>query len=265
MTPHRTQPKVRGCRRPRVDRCAALIERELEFDILRQPDDTTCGPTCLHSIYRYYEDDCDLADVIDQVPKLPNGGTLAVQLACHALRRGYRATIYTYNLQMFDPTWFSPRPIDLVERIRLQAAHKTDARIQAAGEAYVQFLDLGGLVRLEDLTTQLIRRYLKRSVPILTGLSATFLYRVMREYGPKCDDDDVRGVPAGHFVVLCGYLSESREVIVADPLHPNPPFESHRYSVGIDRVIGAIFLGVLTHDANLLVIEPKAGPSRRGT
>jgi hypothetical protein len=28
------------------------------------------------------------------------------------------------------------------------------------------------------------------------------------------------------------------------------------YEIKIDRVIGAILLGVLTHDANLLVIEP---------
>ena len=32
--------------------------------------------------------------------------TLAVLLGCHALRRGYEATIYTFNLQVFDPTWF---------------------------------------------------------------------------------------------------------------------------------------------------------------
>lgn len=240
-----------------------MQERELEFDILRQPDDSTCGPTCLHSIYRYYGDNIELPAVIEGVPELPNGGTLVVQLACHALRRGYRATIYTYNLQMFDPTWFGADNAALAERIRLQAAQKTDARIQAASAAYLEFLALGGVVRLEDLTTQLVRRYLKRSVPILTGLSATFLYRSMREHGPE--DDDVRGTPAGHFVVLCGYASEAREVIVADPLHPNPPFESHRYAVGIDRVIGAIFLGVLTHDANLLVIEPRAGHARRAS
>ena len=35
------------------------------------------------------------------------------------------------------------------------------------------FLDLGGEVRCQDLTRNIIRRYLNRAIPILTGLSAT--------------------------------------------------------------------------------------------
>jgi len=42
------------------------------------------------------------------------GGTLAVNLANHALRRGYRALIVTYNLTVFDPSWFRADRPDLV-------------------------------------------------------------------------------------------------------------------------------------------------------
>lgn len=42
-----------------------------------QPDTTTCGPTCLHAVYRHFG---------DQI----------------ALARGYRATIHTWNLEVFD-------------------------------------------------------------------------------------------------------------------------------------------------------------------
>ena len=61
----------------------------LGFDIRRQPDAATCGPTCLHALYRYYGDPIGLEDVIAQVPQWQEGGTLAVYLAIHALRRGY--------------------------------------------------------------------------------------------------------------------------------------------------------------------------------
>ena len=64
------------------------METRLKLDILPQPDNMTCGPTCLHALYRYYGDDLLLEDVIEQVPSLEGGGTLAVLLACHALRRG---------------------------------------------------------------------------------------------------------------------------------------------------------------------------------
>jgi len=229
----------------------------LQFSILPQPDEITCGPTCLHALYRYYGDELSLEQVIAEVPMLEGGGTLAVLLACHALRRGYRARIYTYKLQLFDPTWLAPGATGLPEKLRRQMAFKHDPKLQAASRAYLEFLELGGELRFEDLTTALIRKYLNRSVPIVTGLSATYLYRSPREFGPHADYDDIRGEPSGHFVVLCGYDRQARSVQVADPLLPNPVAPVQLYEIGIDRVLCAILLGVLTYDANLLIIQPR--------
>jgi hypothetical protein len=120
----------------------------------------------------------------------------------------------------------------------------------------LDFIELGGSLRFEDLTGALIRKYLNRGIPVLTGLSSTYLYRVAREYGPEDDSDDVRGEPAGHFVVLCGYSKDTREVLVADPFLTNPT-GTNQYLVNIDRLICAILLGILTYDANLLIIEPR--------
>ncbi len=245
------------------------MPRPLELEIHSQPDDTTCGPTCLHAVYRYFEDELPLEQVIRETPALTEGGTLAVLLGCHALRRGYRATIYTYNLNVFDPTWFGDngtgrakrageerRKSHLIQRLEAQLAAKESPKLQAASQAYIRFLRLGGSIRMQDLKAGLIRRYLKRSIPILTGLSATYLYRCEREFGPNNVPDDVRGLPAGHFVVLCGYEKQRQIVRVADPYWPNPLADDHYYEVGLDRLVCAILLGVLTYDANLLTIEP---------
>jgi hypothetical protein len=83
----------------------------LDLSILRQPDNSTCGPTSLHAVYKYYGDDIELKQVIAQTHKLVGGGTLAVMLGCHALERGYHAKLFTFNLNMFDPTWFTPEPV----------------------------------------------------------------------------------------------------------------------------------------------------------
>jgi len=235
------------------------MDADLQLDILSQPDETTCGPTCLHAVLRYLGDTVPLEEIIRGVPRLSDGGTLAVLLACYALRRGFPATIYTYNLQMFDPCWFDGRPIDLRQKLIAQSQAKHDERLHLATRGYLEFLDLGGKVHYEDLSPRLIRRYLRRRIPILTGLSATYLYRTPREFGPTGREDDVQGLPAGHFVLLCGYDQARRCVKVADPLHPNPLSQTHTYSLAIDRVIGAILLGVLTYDANLLIIEPRRG------
>jgi len=239
------------------------------LEILPQPDDSTCGPTCLHAVYRYFGEDLPLSEIIGESHQLDEGGTLAVLLGCNAMRRGYRATIYTFNLKAFDPTWFGEHgeavshrrltDATLIGKLRAQAEAKASPKLATACQAYIDFLKLGGKIEMQDLTATLIRRYLKRSIPILTGLSSTYLYRAPREYGPPWVDDDVRGLPQGHFVVLCGYDRSSRKVQVADPYLPNPLGEEHHYEVGLDRLVCAILLGVLTYDANLLVIEPGTG------
>jgi len=231
-----------------------------DLEILRQPDDSTCGPTCLHAVYRYFKDPVSLDDVIAEVPRLASGGTLAVNLANHALRRAYRALIVTYNLNVFDPSWFEGDRHDLAERLSAQAAAKGDARLSEATEAYLEFLRLGGQLTMEDLSPRLLRRWLEQRRPILTGLSATFLYRSARELGDDVlREDDVLGLPTGHFVVLCGYDREKRMVRVADPYELRSP--EHLYWLPVERVTNSILLGVLTYDANLLILDP---PEPRG-
>ncbi len=223
--------------------------------MLSQPDETTCGPACLHAVYNYYGDNIILDRVVSEVKSLKGGGTLEVFLACHALRRGYAARIYTYNLAVFDPTWFGDGA-DIREKLLAQKEAKDKPKLQTATEGYLEFLSLGGELRFKDLTTSLIRKYLKRNRPVLVGLSSTYLYKSPREYGAKNEWDDIRGDAVGHFVVLCGYDKMTRNVLVADPMKPNPLSESHYYEINIDRVLCAILLGVLTYDANLLIIKP---------
>jgi hypothetical protein len=230
-----------------------------DFSICYQPDDSSCGPTCLHGVYQFYGDPVSLHDIIAQVPQIEGGGTLAVYLGFHALRRGYKATIIPYNLKVFDPTWSKASSAEIAAKLQQQMACKHDADLHVAINAYLDFLALGGRLKFEVLTASLIRRYLKRSVPIMTGLSATYLYQSAREYDAagRLIYDDVRGESTGHFVVLSGYNPQERSVMVADPLSQNPLTADRYYHVNIYRLICAIMLGVLTYDGDLLIIEPK--------
>ena len=223
---------------------------QLPVKILPQPDETTCGPTCLQAIYHYWGKSESLKNIIARTRKLESGsGTFDVFLACDALANGFQATIYTYNLMVFDPSWFVAG-VDIAERLTQQQKAKTDRRLSYVTEGYIEFLKLGGRLRLVDLSHALIHGLLRRGLPILTGLSSTFLYRAAREYGPHDIPDDIRGQPAGHFVVITGYNRTKRTLLVADPYGPVQAYWSN-----IDRVIGAILLGIVTYDSNLLVIH----------
>ena len=237
------------------------MTRDLKVPIAAQPDDVTCGPTCLQAVYSYYDDEISLDKVIKETDMLREGGTLDVYLANHALRRGYRATILTYNLRLFDPTWFNHDQDIIAKRLQRQAAIKRDPKLQHATAGYLEFIKLGGNLQFEVLTPDLIRRYLRRRSPILTGLNATYLYGTMREDPETQEEDDVAGEPVGHFVVLSGYNKHKREVLVSDPYRANPYDASGIYSVDMRRLIGAVLLGIVTYDANLLIITKEPEPN----
>ncbi|UJX40745.1 peptidase-C39 like family protein [Desulfovibrio sp. JY] len=235
------------------------MESTLAIPIAAQPDDTTCGPTCLEAIYRYYGDAMPLDTVIREVKTLPGGGTLAAYLGCHALARGYAAKLYTFDLTVFDSTWFNGAHVDLPAKLKRQRKFKKGRRLTATTDACLEFLELGGVIRFEDLTAGLIRAILKRDRPILAGLSATYLYRTARERDESGTliYDDVRGEPAGHFVVINGYDVKQRSTHIADPLLPNPISQSQYYEVTLNHLVCAVMLGIITCDANLLVLSPK--------
>ena len=68
-----------------------------------------------------------------------------------------------------------------------------------------------------DLNTRLLQTYLRRSVPILTGLSAIYLYRSPREYGVSMSMM-TSGVNPADILWYFGYDAVTRKVRVADPL-----------------------------------------------
>ncbi|HMX62509.1 MAG TPA: cysteine peptidase family C39 domain-containing protein, partial [Candidatus Sumerlaeota bacterium] len=131
------------------------MESKLELAILPQPTESTCGPTCLHAVYNYYGDRMDLDSLVGEVNQLEDGGTMAVMLGVHALQRGYKATIYTYNLRVFDPSWFRSPEIDIPAKLREQLKVKKKKRLDFATHGYLEFFNLGGKLLFEDLTPKL--------------------------------------------------------------------------------------------------------------
>lgn len=234
----------------------------LKVQIYTQPDDETCGQTCLQALYNYYGYEIELQKIIDGVERSYSGGTLSPHLAIHALKQGFQTTIYVNNLDIFDPTWFEhseAKSEKLINKLQAQMKYKWEKSLLQASNAYLDYLRLGGKVRFHTISPQLLRSYFKKKIPILTGLSATYLYQSAREiFTPEGVSifDDIKGTPCGHFVVLCGYAKHPKKIVVADP-HPHTIKSGNYYKVTTHQLINAIMLGVYTYDANLLIIEPK--------
>ena len=229
-----------------------------KFKILPQPDDTTCGPTSLHAVYSFFRYNVNLEEVIGSVNYLEEGGTLAVFLGLDAISKGFEAKIYTYNLKMFDPSWKDLSKDELLQKLDAQLAYKKGKKFAMATQAYKQFLQQGGQILFENLDEELIKGYLQNNIPILAGLSATYLYQSKREFTNSKNQsifDDLKGEPMGHFVVLTRL--EEDHVWVADPYKENPISQNNYYKIEIKRLINAVHLGILTYDANILIVAPK--------
>lgn len=230
--------------------------------ILAQPNDSTCGPTALHAVYQYFGLDLELDKVIDEVHHLEDGGTLAVFLGLHALKHDFHVRIHSYNLRVFDPSWEGLSSEILRKKLVAQTRFKEGKKLHSACLAYARYLKMGGELRFDDPRPSLFQRYFDHDLPVLSGLSATYLYKSKREYTGSNGQsvfDDLRGKPMGHFVVLCGM--EGKKVLVADPYQDNPLGEDRYYQVPVGRLINSILLGIVTYDANLLIISKKPLPA----
>jgi hypothetical protein len=146
-----------------------------------QPDDVSCGPTCLRKVYDFYGLQVDMDEIVNALERNEDGGTLAVFLGIAALKRGFRARIYSYDLRIFDPTWEQLPRDQLAEKIHARFPFLQDAKRLRAARAYIRFLEMGGELAFDELTPSLLKRIIDREHPILAGLSATYLYRHPRE------------------------------------------------------------------------------------
>ncbi len=231
-----------------------------ELKILAQPDCVTCGPTCLQAIYAYYQDTVDLETTISQINYLTSGGTLAVLLGNHALERGYRVTLHSVNIYLLDPSWFKTKNISLLQKLRQQVSWSADPRIIYATIAYIRFLELGGVVKFSDLSFELVKKYLKNKIPLLSGISATYFYQSMRDFtNPEGREvyDEFAGGPSGHFIILYDY-DRKQNLCIADPYTLQPISRNHYYQVTYNHWLHSFLLGVITYDAEFLAIESKA-------
>lgn len=58
-------------------------------------------------------------------------------------------------------------------------------------------------------------------------------------------------------MVLYGIERTGNNIWIADPLTTNPLGDEHLYYASFDKVLAALFLGIVTYDANLLTVRPR--------
>lgn len=231
----------------------------MSIKIHSQPDDISCGATCLHAIYQHYGINLDLNKLIKKIGNIKGGGTLAALLGINALKQGCKSTIYTWNFTVFDCSWKNLSTRDLQRKLSKHAKHTKNRKSLHTIEASLKFLKLGGEIKFELLDTDFLRSILTPAQPIITGLCSTYLYDCPREtFSNKgiAKYDDIKGELTGHFIIADNIDSKDR-VSISDPFGANPLSKDNYYHVSAQKFINAINLAIISHDANMLLISPQ--------
>jgi len=231
--------------------------RDLGVQRKTQPDLVSCGPTSLGMVLESLGTSFSTHRLREITEVNLDGGTLGVNLALVAQKLGHQAVMHCYNPRVFDPTWVKLSNFQLVEKLRQSEHVATSVKMKKTLGAYRQFLINEGKICFAELTSELLVRLLDSGLPVLCGLSSTYLYQCSRENPITGEDDDVRGEPAGHFVVLSGYQGHGARFLVVDPYPEVETDPRGRCIVEAHRLINSILLGVLTYDAVLLQIQHK--------
>lgn len=234
------------------------MRKVLKLEIKPQPDDTSCGPTALHSLYGYHGEVIKLSKLLEEIEQFDQGGgTLAVTLANHALDLGFKGTIYPFNYNIFDPSWekYSSEQIKKSLEQQLKVKNKKK-KFKMASDQYIEFLEKGGEIKIRQFDESYIINSIDQGNPVLTGLSSTYLYWHQREDPLTTKNDDIIGEPAGHFVIIYGYDLDKKTFLIADPYEKNPIGNNNNYyEINSSRVVQSILLGIASFDGNLLMIE----------
>ena len=212
---HRSQGRPRGRRQGRA-RCACPCRR------CRSPTRSRAGRrACTRSIATGARTSCSPTSSRDaparagrhvrRVPRLRRVAQRLPRDDLHVQRHGVRPDVVHAARRRHRGAARAPAR----REVRLSAAGRRPTATSSSCAAAAGCAS-------RDLSAALVRGLLRFKLPILTGLSSTYLYRARREYGPNDTPDDVRGMPTGHFVVIAGYDAVRRRVLVVDPYQPNP-------------------------------------------
>ncbi|MBN1900523.1 hypothetical protein JW926_04265 [Candidatus Sumerlaeota bacterium] len=231
-----------------------LILKHFKLDIAPeiQPDDISCGLSCLKMVLDYYDQEQDMQALSEICPPLYDIGLFDSQLGKTAIDLGFDVTIYTYNYRIFHPIWNRLHLSDLIGKLVIKQACAMTPHQALSARHYIEYLQKGGELLFYPLSKELILAHLDQEIPVIAALDMSFLYDCVAFY------DEFSEYRATHFVIIHGYDPKRNVFHVCDPWHSIPiPHENGRYAVDADRVINAIFLGQDRNDSSLIVIRKK--------
>lgn len=198
-----------------------------------------------------------------KAPRDANGevcGGLNQYVGSWALQNGFSVELHTSEFELLDLSWRELRREELI--VRIKRVKDSSRVVPALGDegtrlrldAFLEFLELGGDLRVHPyLSSALIDSLLARA-PLLASVAYSTLYGIGRTRSTGLREsvpDDVQGTVCTHAVVVVGTTAND-EYLISDPYRSVEPL-----AIAKEQFVAALAAAQYCCESALLVLEPE--------
>lgn len=207
---------------------------ELNVPYFRQEHSKTCGLAVLRMVFGFYGESSTEKDLLKEV-NMHSFGSFSTDLGITAIKRGFKATAFTYHLSLLSPLKIPFNSV--VDEVTLsKITPKPKDRMIC--ESWKKYVRVGGkLIWSVPAIRQLSECVDDRKAPAIISVNTAALNRFWKKVGN------------GHYLVVSGI---AEEVSVLDP---DPVGHGRQYTVPKDALLAAWIVNSTSSSDYLMVLE----------
>jgi len=208
-------------------------------NIQQKVGSSTCGPNCLLNVYQSLGIKTDLKKILKELNITSEDPTYVPQLARHLNDSKLITCIVSSDSGSVSPTWENKSSTEIIEGLKKWIIHNNKDNWLIENILLLFYLQEGGLLKVVDLSTDIIDDYLNKGYVIISCVDASWLWQKRKIKGTT-EYDDIKGHKEGHFVVIYG--KEEDNYLISDPFPTKIKDKEGLYKANKQKVLVATLI-----------------------
>ena len=219
-----------------------------------------CAQANAVQILNHYGISKTIDDIKSEVPVyisksgVPLGSSLG-HIATYFITLGFKTTLHTVDIEIFDPSWSGLTSLELIDNLRLRRQHFKSVKYEVEAldvifDGYIKFLEAGGKIVFPIIDENYLIDLLSLG-PIYCSVNYNFLNSTSKYLfeGSVSTHDPVKGSSFAHIVTLAGFHDGQFKVV-----DPDAEFGGVRL-INSSLLVGSIYLAESDYDPLLITLE----------
>ncbi|MFH1971734.1 MAG: hypothetical protein ABIJ05_05140 [Patescibacteria group bacterium] len=178
-------------------------------------ESTNCGPFCLLNIYTHFQIPTTINKIQSELNVSKDDPTYLAQLARNCLKHKLDSIILSSNPRIISPSWKDKTKKEIIVKLKEWVTLNNSNSWWLRTALFLLFyLQEGGNIKIVDLSTSIIDKYLEKGYLLLCCLDESWLWG-KRKINKKAEYDDIKGYSTGHCIVI--YKHINNDYFISDP------------------------------------------------